>query len=212
MSRFSIFILFAFFILLVGYAAYSFWPHTMAVKTSDITNYPSKGTDIVAFGDSLVAGYGADDGRDFVSLLSNSINQPIINLGHDGDTTAEALARIHQLDKYKPKVVILLVGGNDYLQKKDMTQAFVNLGQIIEDLQKRGAVVVLVGVRVNYYIGNFDSQYEQLVKQYKVAYVPDAMDGILGNQKYMYDSVHPNNAGYQILADRILPVLKQVLQ
>ena len=212
MSRFSISVLAAFFILLVGYAAYSFWPHTMAVQTSNLTNYPSKGTDIVAFGDSLVAGYGADDGKDFVSLLSNDINQPIVNLGHDGDTTAEALARLSDLNKYNPKVVILLVGGNDYLQKKDMAQAFVNLGQIIANLQKRGAVVVLVGVRVNYYIGNFDKLYEQLVKQYKVAYVPDAMDGILGNQKYMYDSVHPNNAGYQILSDRILPTLQQVMK
>ena len=211
MSRFSIYILAAFFICLVGYAAYTFWPHTMPAATT-YTNYPSKGTDIIAFGDSLVAGYGADDGKDFVSLLSTSINQPIVNLGHDGDTTAEALARLSDLNKYNPKVVILLVGGNDYLQKKDMTQAFVNLGKIIQDLQKRGAVVVLVGVRVNYYIGNFDKQYEQLVKQYKVAYVPDAMDGILGNQKYMYDSVHPNNAGYQILADRIEPVLQQVLR
>ena len=180
-------------------------------KPADLTNYSSKGTDIIAFGDSLVAGYGADQAHDFVSDLSASINQPIINLGNDGDTTAEALARVNQLDKYNPKVVILLVGGNDYLQKKDMAKAFLNLGQIIASLQKRGAVVVLVGVRVNYYIGNFDSQYEQLVTQHKVAYVPDAMDGVFGNKKYMYDSVHPNNAGYQILASRILPVLKSVI-
>ena len=193
-------------IVLLGAIVFYFWPR----KAATITNYPSSGTDLIAFGDSLVAGYGADDGKDFVSLLSHDINQPIVNLGVDGDTTAQALARIKQLDKYNPKVVILLVGGNDYLQRRDMTQAFVNLGQIIQDIQKRGAVVVLVGVRLNSILGNFDKQYEALVSQYKVAYVPNAMDGILGNPKLMFDNIHPNDAGYQILANRILPVLQHV--
>jgi len=195
-------------------ALYYLWPalHSAPASAAGITNYPSKGTDIVAFGDSLVAGYGADDGKDFVSLLSQDIKQPIINLGEDGDTTAEGLARINQLDKYNPKVVILLLGGNDYLEQKDTAVAFQNLGQIIENIQSRGAVAVLVGVRVNYFVGNFDPQYEALVAKYKVAYVPDALDGILGNPDYMTDSVHPNNAGYALLAARILPVLEEVLK
>ena len=214
MSSFAVKTFIVFLIVLAGTAVYHFWPvlFPTTIATAQVTNYPSKGTDIVAFGDSLVAGYGADEGRDFVSLLSKAINQPIVNLGKDGETTSEALTRLKQLDKYNPKVVILLVGGNDYLQKRDMGQAFLNLGKIIEDLQKRGAVVVLVGVRVNFYIGNFDKQYEALVNQYHVAYVPNAMDGIFGNKKYMYDSIHPNNAGYQLLADRILPVLQQVIK
>jgi acyl-CoA thioesterase-1 len=210
MSRFYLTIFVAFFIILLIGVAYHFWPHTM--DTKNLTNYPSKGTDIIAFGDSLVAGYGADTGKDFVSLLSKDIQQPVVNLGVDGETTAGALSRLKELNRYNPKVVIVLVGGNDYLQKKDMQQAFINLGKIIEDIQKRGAVVILVGVRVNYFIGNFDTQYEALVSKYKVAYVSDVLDGILGNQKYMYDSIHPNNAGYQLIADRIAPVLKQVIK
>ncbi len=210
MSRFYVTIFAAFFIMLLGGLAYHFWPHSM--DTKNLTNYPSNGTDIVAFGDSLVAGYGADEGKDFVSLLAKDIKQSIVNLGVDGDTTDQSLKRLHQLDKYNPKVVILLVGGNDYLQKKDMTQAFENLSNIIESIQKRGAVVILVGIRVNYFIGNFDTQYEALVTKYKVAYVPDILDGIIGNQQYMYDSVHPNNAGYQRIFERILPVLQQVIK
>ncbi len=210
MSRFTVTVVAAFLIIFLGGLAYHFWPNS--VDTKNLTNYPSRGTNVVAFGDSLVAGYGADAGRDFVSLLSKDINQPIANLGVDGDTTAGALARIRQLDVYKPKVVIVLVGGNDYLQRKDMVQAFVNLGKIIENIQKRGAVVMLVGVRVNYFIGNFDDQYQELVSKYKVAYIPDALDGVLGNQKYMSDSVHPNNAGYQLIADRIAPTLKALIK
>ncbi|HEV8666929.1 MAG TPA: GDSL-type esterase/lipase family protein [Candidatus Paceibacterota bacterium] len=210
MSRSTFYIVVIVFILLAGSLAYHFWPHKAPAMS--YTNYPSKGTDLIAFGDSLVAGYGANDGQDFVSDLSANIGQPIINLGVDGDTTAEALARISSLDKYNPKVVILLVGGNDYLQQKDMTQAFINLGKIISYIQSKGAVVVLVGVRASPLIGNFDSQYQQLVKQYNVAYVPDAMDGIIGNSKYMFDSVHPNSAGYALLAGRILPTLNSVLK
>jgi acyl-CoA thioesterase-1 len=210
MSRFTVTVIAAFFIILVTGVVYHFWPKTMDAK--NLTNYPSKGTDIIAFGDSLVAGYGADAGRDFVSLLAKDIGQPVVNLGIDGDTTTGALARLPQLDRYKPKVVIVLVGGNDYLQKRDMVQAFVNLSKIIENVQKRGAVVILVGVRVNYFVGNFDEQYEALVKKYKVAYVPNALDGILGNKQYMYDSIHPNNAGYQLLYERIIPTLKAVIK
>jgi len=194
----------------LGGILFWFWPKAAAMAT--ITNYPSKGTDIIAFGDSLVAGYGADDNKDFVSDLSQAVGQPIINLGVDGDTTAGALARIHTLDKYNPKIVIVLVGGNDYLQHKDMTTAFVNLGEIISYIQSKGAVVLLVGVRLNPILGNFDSQYQALVDKYKVAYVPDALDGIIGNQKLMYDSIHPNNEGYKMLADRVLPVLQEVVK
>jgi acyl-CoA thioesterase I len=210
-ARFIFVLVAASFLIFAGYSIYLFWPQT-PINIAVLTNYPPQGTDIIAFGDSLVYGYGADDGKDFVSLLSNDINQPIVNLGKDGDTTDGALNRLDDLDRYDPKVVILLVGGNDYLQNKDMTVAFQNLGSIIDAIQKRGAVVVLVGVRANYFVGNFDKQYQALVSQYKVAYVPNAVDGILGNPKLMFDNIHPNNDGYQLLADRIEPVLKEVLR
>jgi len=194
-------------VCIVGLLLYYFWPHSVGT----VTNFPSSGTDIVALGDSLVAGYGSSDSQGFVSILSKSVDQRIYNLGVDGDTTTDTLARLNQLDAYKPKVVILLVGGNDYLQRKDMGQAFKNLGTIIQNIQSRGAVVVLVGVRLDQLLGNFDKQYKALVDQYHVAYVPDALDGVIGNPKLMSDSVHPNDAGYKIVADRIEPVLKKML-
>jgi acyl-CoA thioesterase-1 len=196
-------------VVVVATLAYFFWPFS---KHTSITNYPSSGTDIIAYGDSLVAGYGSTDNQGFVSILSQSIGQPIINLGKDGDTTAEALARLPEFDKYHPKVVILLVGGNDYMQRKNMDTAFQNIASIIDDLQKRGAVVVLVGARLNVVVGNFDKQYQALVSKYHVAYVPDVYDGVLGNPKYMFDGVHPNDAGYAIFAERILPTLNSVLK
>lgn len=197
-------------IVLTVVAAVYFWRQAKAAIT--ITNYPSQGTDIIAFGDSLVAGSGATEGHNFVDLLSQQVGEPIVNLGHRGDTTTNALARISQLDAYKPKAVIVLVGGNDYIDKQSMEQAFVNLGEIIKNIQSRGAVVVLVGVRLSRFFGNFDQEFETLAKEYNTAYVPHVLDGILGNSELMSDDVHPNDAGYALIAERILPVLKPLIQ
>ena len=177
-----------------------------------IRNYPSSGTDIVAFGDSLVWGEGADEGRDFVSLLSQRIGQPIINLGNPGDTTAAGLARISGLDQYHPKVVILLLGGNDYLKRVPSDETFVNLGTLIQDIQSRGAVVLLLGIRGGVLVDHFAPQFERLRDTYHTAYVSDVLGGLFGNHEFMSDEVHPNNLGYAKIADRIYPVLAPLLK
>lgn len=179
---------------------------------SDITNYPSAGTDIIAYGDSLVTGYGATKGRDVFSILSEKIKYPITNLGRSGDTTADALSRVDEINTYSPKIVILMLGGNDYLQKQSMDVAFSNLESIIQKVHATGAVVVLVGLRISPFIGNFESQFSELQKKYKTAYVPNVLDGVFGVEKYMADPIHPNDAGYAIIAERILPVLTEVLK
>ena len=181
-------------------------------NTAPIANYPSAGTDIFAFGDSLVAGTGSSDGHDFVSLLSGAIGQPIVNLGVPGDTTADGLARINGLDAYKPKVVLLLLGGNDYLKRIPQEQTFANLAAIIKDIQSRGAIVLLLGVRGGLFGDHFSSGFEDLRDTYHTAYVSNVLDGLLGDKKYMSDQVHPNDAGYRLIAERIAPVLKELLQ
>lgn len=177
-----------------------------------ITNYPSGGTDIVAFGDSLVAGVGASEGKDFVSLLSQKLGVPIINLGKSGDTTATGRARLSALDPYKPKVVLLLLGGNDYLRRMPKEETVANLSKIIEDLQRRGAVVLLLGVRGGVIQDNFSGEFSTLAKKYHTAYVPDVLSGLLGNKEYMSDQIHPNDAGYARIAERVAPVLEKLLQ
>jgi acyl-CoA thioesterase I len=193
----------------VGYVLYL---HHSAAPVSQVRNYPSQGTDIIAFGDSLVAGVGATPGHDLVSDLSNDIGEPIVNLGHAGDTTADGLARIDEIDQYHPKVVILLLGGNDYLDHDNMTQAFANLGQMVQYIEARGAIVLLVGMRISPLVGNFDPQFGQLQQEYQTAYVPDVLDGFYGKSEFMSDSIHPNDAGYSIMASRIAPTLEQLIQ
>jgi len=177
-----------------------------------ITNYPSAGTDIVAFGDSLVAGSGATSGHDFVSLLSEKVGRQIYNLGVPGDTTADALARVSELDRYRPKVVLLLLGGNDHLKKVPIETTFQNLGKLIESIHARGAVVLLLGVKGNLFGDKFAPEFEKLRDVYGTAYVPNVLDGLFGNPDYMADSIHPNDAGNRIIAERIYPELVPLLK
>ena len=181
-------------------------------RTKTITNYPSSGTDIIAFGDSLVQGVGSSNSNDFVSVLSRKIEIPIVNLGHSGDTTADGLARISNLDKYNPKIVILLLGGNDYLKKVPITETENNLATIIKNIQNRGAIVLLLGVRGGLINDHFDSMFERLRSRYHTAYVSDVLSGLIADSRYMSDVVHPNDLGYSIIANRVYGVLKSLLE
>ncbi len=180
--------------------------------TASITNYPSQGTDIVAFGDSLVVGYGAVKEKDFVTLLSQKIGQPIVNLGVNGDTTQKGIDRLKELDKYNPKVVIVLLGGNDALQRVSAEETFANLRTIIADIHKRGAIVLLLGVRGGLVNSTFDTEFEKLTDETGVAFVPDVLDGLFGKSQYMADGIHPNDAGNAIIAERVYPVLSELLK
>lgn len=180
--------------------------------TQIIKNYPSSGEIIIAFGDSLVEGVGATEGNDFVSLLSRRINTPIVNLGHPGDTTAEALLRIDEVILRNPKIVMVLLGGNDFLKRVPKHEMLSNLEQIITTIQNKGAIVVLLGVRGGLITDNYESDLKSLAQKTGSAYVPNVLKGLIGNSKYMSDSIHPNDAGYAIIAEHIYPILLKVLK
>ncbi|MFA5841922.1 MAG: GDSL-type esterase/lipase family protein [Candidatus Paceibacterota bacterium] len=181
---------------------------------SKITNYPPKGDAIISFGDSLVEGIGAGDGKDFTSLLSKRLETPIVNEGVSGDTTEEGLSRIDAvLAKYpNPRVVLVLLGGNDFLRRVPREKTFQNLAKIIEKIQNRGAVVLLLGVRGGLLGDQYNSLFEGLAGQYHAAFVPDVLDGLLGRPEYMSDEIHPNDKGYGVIASRVYPVLAGLLK
>ncbi|MCX6703569.1 MAG: GDSL-type esterase/lipase family protein [Candidatus Zambryskibacteria bacterium] len=177
-----------------------------------ITNYPSSGDSIVAFGDSLIEGVGATEGNDLVSQLSKKIGEPIINLGIAGNTTEEGVARVDRIAEYKPKVVLVLLGGNDYLRKVPKAETFKNLETIVTKVQSMGAVVVLLGVQGGVFTDPYEDLFEDLAKKKGVVYVSNVLEGLIGNQKYMSDAVHPNDAGYAKIVERVYPQLDKALQ
>ncbi len=173
----------------------------------------SKKPTIVAFGDSLVEGYGAPSGGDFVTKLSGRIGLPITNLGKNGDTTEQGLARVESVLAKNPDIVFVLLGGNDALQKvpKETTQR--NLDRILttlESYQSKKIHIVLVGVLGGFPTDPFADMYKALAKDHGATYVPNILSGLIGNQTYMSDQVHPNAIGYEKIAERLEPVLNSV--
>jgi acyl-CoA thioesterase-1 len=181
-------------------------------STTPLTNVPSSGVTVVAFGDSLIVGVGASEGNDFVSVLSRRLAEPVVNLGQSGDTTRDALERLDTVIKQNPKVVILLLGGNDFLQQIPAAETFQNLEVIIETIHQSGSAVVLLGVRGGVLRDSYKSNFATLAKQQNTAYVTNILDGVITDASLMSDLVHPNDAGYLVIADKVEPVLRKVLK
>lgn len=174
---------------------------------------PTAGEHIIAFGDSLVEGVGATAGRDFVSQLSARLGVRIINAGRRGDTTALALARLEgAVLSRSPRVVIVLLGGNDFLQGVPPEKTFANLATIVGRIRGQGAAVVIVGVKVGLLTDAYGSEYEKLAREMSAAVVPDILDGIIGRPDRMSDALHPNNQGYEVIADRLEPIVRDLAQ
>ena len=139
------------------------------------------------------------------------LGQPIVNLGVAGDTTGDGLERLDDVMAQDPKVVIVLLGGNDTLKRVPVETTYANLDSIIKQITAKGVGVVLVGAPGGLYGGRYDDMYETLAKKHGVAYVPNILKGIISRPELMSDSIHPNDAGHVIIADRIEPLLRQVL-
>lgn len=192
-------------VILIGVAGYFYF------KPDKVTNYPSSNSTIVAFGDSLIAGVGSTGDGDLVSLLSQKTGRSIVNLGNSGDTTEDAIKRLPDVIDQQPKVTLILLGGNDFLRKVNRKQTFDNLRVIINTIQSTGSVTILLGVRSGVLGGSADSDYKKLAKETGSLYVPDVLDGLFGRSDLMSDAIHPNNAGYQIIAEKVYPILKKAL-
>lgn len=191
----------------VGYFVYDYF------LTQSFVDRPRAGTNIIAFGDSLVEGVGASTENNFVSVLSYRTGLPIINAGKSGDTTSLAKVRLERdvLSK-DPKVVILLLGGNDALRGVPPEETFSNLSFIIDRIHEKGAGVLLVGVRGGILNDRYQQEFQKLASEKKVSYVSDVLRGILGRSDAMSDAIHPNDIGYAMMADRLEGSLRKMLQ
>lgn len=158
-------------------------------------------------------GVGAPTGRDIVSLLSARVGVTIVNAGRSGDTTGSALARLDSaVLSRRPRVVIIVLGGNDVLRRVPRAETFSNLDVIVHRTRARGAAVILVGLSLGVFGDAYGDGYEELAGRMSSALVPDILAGILGHPDLMADQIHPNERGYKIMADRIEPVLRDLLK
>ena len=178
-----------------------------------IINYPPKGSTIVVFGDSLTVGVGASSKeKNFVGILRTRLNIPIISKGVTGNTTEDALLRLDaDVLAEKPDIVLVLLGSNDYLRGVPQQVTFDNLRTIVERIQANGALVILIGTRGGLISDKFSDDFEDLAKKQGALLVPGILDGIIGETSLMADEIHPNDAGYLKMADKIAPVLLSVI-
>ena len=189
-------------------AVWALWPSPYA----RVKNLDSRGTNIIAFGDSLTAGYGAGAGEDYPSKLTAISGIAVINAGRSGDTTESALRRLDEdvLDR-DPRIVIVGLGGNDYLRGEPIASTEANLRTIVKKVQERGAMVVLLGFRFPSLNANYQEMYERVAGDEHCLLVDRSLKGILTDPKLRSDSIHPNAQGYALMAERIAPPLKKLL-
>ncbi len=169
-----------------------------------IENRYATGDVVVALGDSLTYGTGAQRGEDWPSIVSRRCNCTIINKGVPGETSAEAYERLESdVLALDPKIVIVELGGNDILQRLPREQMFQNLRQIVDEIQDSGAMVVILGLNGFPLGGDLASGYSQLARETGSIYVPNILGGIFSNPKLKSDQLHPNAAGYEVMANKI---------
>jgi len=178
----------------------------------EIKNIDSKGKTIICFGNSLTSGVGASSGNDYPTLLAKHLNLRVINAGLPGDTTNGALKRIESdvLDK-NPLLVIVELGGNDFLHKMPRDETYRNLDKIIETIQDCGAMVAIMEIRAGFIMRDYARIYQKLAKANKAILIPDLLGGILTNPQLKYDYMHPNDEGYKFMTDKILKAIKPLI-
>jgi acyl-CoA thioesterase I len=179
---------------------------------------------IVAFGDSLTAGYGVKLEESYPAQLESYLreenpNIAVVNMGVSGETTTGGLDRVDFVISQNPNLVLLGLGANDMLRSTspDLTKA--NLEKMILAFKEKNIPVVLLGMEAQVTSGfaykkKFDVIYKDLAKKYDLALVPFFLENVvLVKSLNIDDGIHPNKAGYEkIVKENVLPVVSGVLK
>jgi acyl-CoA thioesterase-1 len=178
---------------------------------------------IACFGDSLTAGYGIDSTASYPADLQQLLDTAgyryrVVNAGVSGDTTKDALERIHRVLTQKPQIVVLEFGGNDGLRGLPVEGTQKNLATMIEQFQHGGAKVALAGISLpaqygGDYISHFNSMYPVLAKQFHVPLLPFILQDVYGIQgDIQSDGVHPTAQGAKQVAANIEKLIHPMLK
>ncbi len=194
--------------------------HLSAVGGASAGSSPVK---LMAFGDSLVHGYGLAAGDSFPEQLERALRErgytvKVINAGNSGDTTAAGRARLDWALAAEPDLVLVELGGNDSLRGIEPSDTYRNLDLILGRLTTDGLPVLLAGMRAprnlgKDYAAEFDAVFPRLAEKYGVAFYPFFLDGVaLDPALNQPDGIHPNAAGVAVIVERILPSLEPLLR
>lgn len=177
---------------------------------------------IVAFGDSLTAGFGVEPGLSYPDFLQKELDAAgyryrVQNEGISGDTSSGGVARMESVLRMKPAIVILELGANDGLRGIPVEKTRENLDLLTGEFVKAGIKVLLAGITLprNYgpdYIREFDRIFPDLAKKHKVALLPFLLDQVALNPRLMQpDALHPNAEGNRQVARNVFAALRPLL-
>jgi len=180
---------------------------------------------VLAFGDSLTAGNGLDQGLGFAPQLQSVLRRhgiaaKVVDGGVSGDTTEAGKARLGwTLDglERKPDLVVLELGANDMLRGLDPGLTEANLDTMLTELKRREIPVLLAGMRAApnldpAYIARFEAIYASLARKHDAALYPFFMEGVAGQQGMVQaDGLHPTFEGVKRIVSGITPEVKQAL-
>ena len=173
------------------------------------------GATVLVFGDSITFGTGAGVDEDFPSLIAKDTGWNVVNAGIPGDTALDAQHRLEALlVEHQPGLVIVELGGNDFLRKKRTDAVQEALRAIIRQAQAAGAIVVLVAVpelsllRASIGALRDSSIYEVLAREEGVLLAPDILAEVLSDESLIADPIHPNAAGYRQFSEALLALLR----
>ena len=138
------------------------------------------------------------------SILAREIAQPVINAGRRGDTAADGLARLdREALERNPRLVIVLFGGNDFLRQIPLSETKKNLVEMVQRIHERGAMAAVAGLRLGLFADEYGPMFREIAEQNGALYIPEVLKGILNDPSLKSDGVHPNGAGYRLMAVRI---------
>lgn len=173
------------------------------------------GTVVLAFGDSVTHGTGAKPGEDYPSLLAQQTGWKVINAGIPGDTAREAKDRIDPLlREYQPGLVIVELGGNDFLRKRQAARVKQDLHSIVSASEQFGAITVLVAVpRLSLLragVGALKDAdiYAELAAESPLVLIENVFSDVLSDETLRADPVHPNAEGYRVFTASLVAALR----
>ncbi len=180
-------------------------------------------TTVLAFGDSLFAGWGLAPGQsvpDQLQQIADAQGLPVrmINAGVSGDTSAGGLRRLGWALSPLPDVVMVELGANDALQGLSPEEMERNLEAILQQLQQESIPVLLIGMRAPANLGEeysrrYNAIFAVLAERYNTLYYPFMLEGVAGNEELVLpDGLHPNAAGARVIAENLYPYLHKLVK
>lgn len=164
---------------------------------------------VLAFGDSLTFGTGAEPSESYPAVLGRLIGREIVSAGVPGEMTDQGLRRLPQvLDQHRPRLVLLCLGGNDLLRKVDAATIEANLRAMVRTMRDRGIAVVLIGVPRPSLLPGTAAFYRTIADDLQVPLEDDVLETVLARNELKSDPIHPNAAGYRQMADAVASLLR----